>query len=127
MGSHLVAAMQGADAVITTATGYTRGGKNADDIDTVDERPRAKGDERDSELFELVLGAAQARRCPFLKVAPARTKATRWGALTARHLDWADSISLNAMATPAAREPGPLVTRCRSRTVAKVDSINRPS
>jgi uncharacterized protein YbjT (DUF2867 family) len=31
----LVAAMQGADAVITTAAGYTRGGKNADDIDTV--------------------------------------------------------------------------------------------
>jgi hypothetical protein len=56
MGSHLVAAMQGADAVITTATGYTRGGRNADDIDTVDKRPRAKGDERDSELFELVLG-----------------------------------------------------------------------
>jgi hypothetical protein len=27
------------------------------------------------------------------------------------------------MAMPAAREPGPLVTRCRSRTVAKVDSI----
>ena len=33
------------------------------------------------------------------------------------------SISLNAMATPAARLPGPLVTRCRSRAVAKVDSI----
>jgi hypothetical protein len=32
-------------------------------------------------------------------------------------------MSLNAIATPAAREPGPLVTRCRSRTVAKVDSI----
>ncbi|MEU0177815.1 SDR family oxidoreductase [Streptomyces massasporeus] len=31
----LVAAMNGADAVITTAAGYTRGGKNADDIDTV--------------------------------------------------------------------------------------------
>ncbi|KRE60515.1 NAD-dependent epimerase [Arthrobacter sp. Soil736] len=31
----LVAAMQGADAVITTAAGYTRGGKNAQDIDTV--------------------------------------------------------------------------------------------
>jgi len=29
---------------------------------------------------------------------------------------------LNAMAIPAARVPGPLVTRCRSRTVAKVDS-----
>ncbi len=27
-------------------------------------------------------------------------------------------MSLNAIATPAAREPGPLVTRCRSRTVA---------
>jgi hypothetical protein len=32
-------------------------------------------------------------------------------------------MSLNAVATPAAREPGPLVTRCRSRTVAKVDSM----
>jgi len=43
--------------------------------------------------------------------------------LTARHLACADSISLNAIATPAAREPGPLVTRWRSRTVANVDSI----
>src|SRR5450756_927210 len=48
---------------------------------------------------------------PFLKVAPARTRATRWGALTARQRCWADSMSLNAMATPAAREPGPLVMR----------------
>src|SRR5215210_1517462 len=31
----LVAAMNGADAVIATAAGYTRGGKNANDIDTV--------------------------------------------------------------------------------------------
>ncbi|WLW50364.1 SDR family oxidoreductase [Streptomyces sp. YU58] len=31
----LVTAMNGADAVITTAAGYTRGGKNAHDIDTV--------------------------------------------------------------------------------------------
>jgi uncharacterized protein YbjT (DUF2867 family) len=31
----LVAAMNGADAAITTAAGYTRGGKNAYDIDTV--------------------------------------------------------------------------------------------
>jgi len=30
---------------------------------------------------------------------------------------------LNAMASPAAREPGPLVTLVRCRTVAKVDSI----
>src|SRR3954464_7344699 len=31
----LVAAMHGTDAVITTAAGYTRGGKNAQDIDIV--------------------------------------------------------------------------------------------
>ncbi|MFJ9025378.1 SDR family oxidoreductase [Streptomyces sp. NPDC102259] len=31
----LVTAMKGADAVITTAAGYTRGGKNANDIDTI--------------------------------------------------------------------------------------------
>ncbi len=55
--------------------------------------------------------------------APARTSATRWGALTARQRRSAHWRSLNAIATAAAREPGPLVTRCRSRTVAKVDSI----
>jgi hypothetical protein len=33
-------------------------------------------------------------------------------------------MSLNAIAIPAAREPGPLVTRrCPSQTVAKIDSI----
>jgi hypothetical protein len=32
-------------------------------------------------------------------------------------------MSLNAIASPAAREPGPLVTLVRWRTVAKVDSI----
>ena len=31
-------------------------------------------------------------------------------------------MSLNAIATPAVREPGPLVIGCRSLTVAKVDS-----
>ena len=36
---------------------------------------------------------------------------------------WADSMSLNAMARPAARDPWPLVTFVRSLTVAKVDSI----
>jgi len=40
-----------------------------------------------------------------------------------RQRAWADSISLNAMARPAAREPGPLVTFVLCRTVAKVDSI----
>src|ERR1700674_4559203 len=45
---------------------------------------------------------------PFLNTAPARTSATRWGALTARHRVCADSMSLNAIATTAAREPGAL-------------------
>ena len=48
---------------------------------------------------------------PFSKVAPARTSATRCGAFTARQRRCADSMSLNAIAMPAAREPGPLVTR----------------
>ncbi len=56
---------------------------------------------------------------PFSNVGPARTRATRCGAFTARHLACADSISLNAIAIPAALDPGPLVTRCRNRTVAK--------
>lgn len=44
-------------------------------------------------------------------------------ALTACQLGSADSMSLKAMGMPAALEPGPLVTRCRSLTVAKIDSI----
>ena len=44
---------------------------------------------------------------PFSNFAPSRTGATRWGALTARQWAWADSMSLKATATPAARElPG---------------------
>jgi len=54
---------------------------------------------------------------------PARTSATRWGALTARQRSWAASISLNAMAIPAALEPGPLVTLVRCLTAAKVNSL----
>ena len=40
--------------------------------------------------------------------APARTSATRCGPFTARQRSWAAWMSLNAMAGPAAREPGPL-------------------
>src|SRR5262249_19021143 len=60
---------------------------------------------------------------PPANVAPARTRATRCGALTIRQRRCADSMSLNAMARPAARDPWPLVTFVRSLTVAKVDSI----
>src|SRR4029453_18452676 len=60
---------------------------------------------------------------PLSNLAPARTSATRCGPLTARQRSWAASSSLKAIASPAALEPGPLVTRVRSRTEAKVDSI----
>jgi hypothetical protein len=53
----------------------------------------------------------------------AQTSATRWGALTARQRSWAASMSVNAIASPAAREPGPRVILVRCRTVAKVDPI----
>jgi hypothetical protein len=43
--------------------------------------------------------------------------------LTARRRACVASISLNAVAGPAALEPGPLVTLVRNRTVANVDSI----
>ena len=58
-----------------------------------------------------------------MKVAHTRTSATRCGALTMRQWSCADSISLNAMASPAARDPGPLVILVRCRTMAKVDLI----
>src|SRR5690349_18327734 len=46
----------------------------------------------------------------------------RRGVSTARQRSWAASMSLNAIASPAVRGPGPLVTLVRSRTVAKVAS-----
>lgn len=50
----LVAAMNGADAVITTAAGYTRGGKDAYDIDTVGNANLAKAAHR-SNIRRFVL------------------------------------------------------------------------
>ena len=43
--------------------------------------------------------------------------------LTARHRSWADSMSLKAIARPAARGAGSLGDLVRSRTVENVDSI----
>ena len=74
---------------------------------------------RGSELSE----GSRSTSLPHSKRAPARTSATRWGVLTARQRSWAASISLNAMAIPAALEPGPLVTLVRCLTVAKVNSM----
>ena len=43
--------------------------------------------------------------------------------MTARQRAWAASMSLKAMAMPAAFDPGPFVILLRFRTVANVDSI----
>ncbi len=58
-----------------------------------------------------------------MKVAAARTRATRWGALTARQRSWADLMSLNATASPAALEPGPLVILVLRLTAANVSMV----
>ena len=54
-----------------------------------------------------------------MKLTPARTSGIRWAPLIRLHRFWAISSSLNAMSSPFAREPAPLVTRWRSRTPAK--------
>src|SRR6266516_91230 len=58
--------------------------------------------------------------------APARTRATRCGPLTARQRPWAASSSLNTIASPVSRVPGPLVTLVRALTGEKALSIIRP-
>ena len=54
---------------------------------------------------------------------PSLTRATGCEALTRRQRFCAMSSSLNAISSALVREPAPLVTRCRRRTVANVDSI----
>ena len=61
--------------------------------------------------------------CPFGKLTPAWTKATRWGALILRQCFSAPSSSLKAIASPALRDPAPLVRLVRALTVENVDSI----
>lgn len=41
-----------------------------------------------------VMSTGRSRSVPLWNTAPARTSATNCGALTARHRDWADSISV---------------------------------
>ena len=116
--SCLLAAGGGTEAL--TAFGFETGGAH-----------RA-GDRRgivaDADHAATSTGAAspwsgsRSTRAPLRNTAPARTSAMRWEPFTHRHRSWADSISLKAMANPAAFEPGPLLTLVRSRTVAKVDS-----
>ena len=60
---------------------------------------------------------------PVLEAGTGADERDEMGAFTTRQCDWADAMSLNAIASPAAREPGPLVTLVRCRTVANVDSI----
>src|SRR6476620_2868997 len=70
-----------------------------------------------------VVSSGRSTSLPFSNFAPARTSATRWGALTARQRDWAASISLWPWRFQLPASPGLLVILLRFRTVAKVDSI----
>ena len=74
------------------------------------------------ECHRLLICRVIQTRTPFSNFAPALTIATRWAELTARQRCCADSMSLNAIAIPAAREPGPLVTRCRGFNQGVVDA-----
>ena len=60
---------------------------------------------------------------PSTKTTPALTSGRRWARLRRRHRRCAMSSSLYAISRPFVREPAPLVTRCRNRTVANGDSI----
>lgn len=72
---------------------------------------------------ELAGKSGRMRVWPSGKAMPARTRATRCGELTRRQRFSAISSSLKAIASPALREPAPLVPRVRALTVAKVDSM----
>ena len=74
----------------------------------LDRVPTYRATQQVAALHEVIEGYTDIQ---FANVAPARTSPTRCGAFTARQRACADSMSLNAMAMPAAREPGPLVTR----------------
>jgi len=92
--------------------------------------PRTAGIQADDRqpplIFYAAAGAAwpsgRSTSLPFSKRAPARTRATRRGAFTARQRACADSMSLNAIARPAAREPGPLVILVRCLWVPETAS-----
>jgi hypothetical protein len=75
------------------------------------------------QAHQTAISSGRSTRMPRSNRAPARTSATRWGAITARQRAWADSTSLKTIARAAAALPAPLVTFVRSRTVANVDSI----
>src|SRR3954447_25154992 len=66
--------------------------------------------ERQAASFVVDESTGRSMSLPFSNTVPAPTRATRCGAFTARQRAAAASISLNAIASPAGRERGPLAT-----------------
>ena len=67
----------------------------------------------DSLGFVGVMSMGRSRSLPFSNVAPARTRATRWGAFTARQRDLGGLDQLVGHGDSGRREPGPLVILLR--------------
>src|SRR3984893_16966860 len=83
--------------------------------------------ERQAASFVVDESTGRSMNLPFSNTAPARTRATRCGALTARQRASAASISLNAIASPGrprARPLGDLApqTHCRE---SRFDGVRR--
>jgi hypothetical protein len=83
----------------------------------------AAGDRFGFAVLEIQPGSVreQVDHVAAFVAAPARSRATRSGALSARKRAWKASTSLKTIASPAARLPAPFVTLVPSRTVANVD------
>src|SRR6266540_6796924 len=69
------------------------------------------------------VSSGRSMSLPFSNRAPARTRATRWGPLTARQRPSAACSSLNTIASPLSLVPGPLVTLVLALTGANELSI----
>ena len=72
---------------------------------------------------EIFQAATLSSLIPSMNLTPRMTSGMIFDALSSLHLREAESMSLKTIVRQAILDPLPLVRRCRSRTVANVDSI----
>lgn len=78
---------------------------------------------RNPENHQAAVSSSCSTMTPLSKLAPERTRATRWAPVIARTRFYADSTSLNTIVRAAAGLPAPRVTLVRNLTVENVDSM----